>query len=142
MMGVTKKVCSLCSNFQFSLHGISICMRNNYFCDTLFYSGNSLRIISKSSIPHSTRAGSSVIDEALDLASYVTFAEVEEATRSFSKRIGEGSFGSVYYGKMKDGKEVAVKISAYSSIDGTRQFTNEVFYYHLLFVSSMNFTLL
>lgn len=87
------------------------------------------------------RAGSSVIDEALDLASYVTFTEIEEATCNFGKKIGEGSFGPVYYGKMKDGKEVAVKISADSSIDGTRQFTNEVFQCPYL-ISSMNFTLL
>ncbi|KAH7681497.1 Non-specific serine/threonine protein kinase protein [Dioscorea alata] len=98
----------------------------NMVHDASHEKSNSLRIISKSSIPLSMRAGSSVIDEALDLASYVTFAEIEEATCNFSKKIGEGSFGPVYYGKMKDGKEVAVKISADSSIDGTRQFTNEV----------------
>lgn len=28
----------------------------------------------------------------------------------FLKSIGKGSFGVVYYGKMKDGKEVVVKI--------------------------------
>ncbi|KAJ0977316.1 hypothetical protein J5N97_012790 [Dioscorea zingiberensis] len=100
--------------------------RRNMLHDGSQEKSNSLRINSKSLTPHSMRVGSSIIDEALDLASYVTLAELEEATCRFSKKIGEGSFGPVYYGKMKDGKEVAVKISADSSIDGTRQFTNEV----------------
>jgi len=49
-----------------------------------------------------------------------SLAEIEEGTCNFSKKIGEGSFGPVYYGKMKDGKEVAVKISSDQSSHGTQ----------------------
>ncbi|KAH7513030.1 hypothetical protein FEM48_Zijuj12G0153100 [Ziziphus jujuba var. spinosa] len=38
-----------------------------------------------------------------------TFSEIEDATKKFEKKIGSGGFGVVYYGKMKDGKEIAVK---------------------------------
>lgn len=60
------------------------------------------------------------------VAYHITFCEIEEATKNFSKQIGKGSFGPVYYGKMKDGKEIAVKIMADSSSHGTRQFVTEV----------------
>ncbi|XP_038989699.1 probable LRR receptor-like serine/threonine-protein kinase At1g67720 isoform X1 [Phoenix dactylifera] len=91
------------------------------------FSGNYLRILSKSSSPYSiVRGASLVIDDGLDLAYYISLTEIEEATCKFSKKIGEGSFGTVYYGKMKDGKEVAVKVSADSTSSGTQQFINEV----------------
>ena len=57
---------------------------------------------------------------------YFTLAEVEAATSGFSKKIGKGSVGPVYSGKMKDGKEVAVKMMADSSSHGAQQFATEV----------------
>ncbi|KAF2301760.1 hypothetical protein GH714_028923 [Hevea brasiliensis] len=57
---------------------------------------------------------------------YISFSELEEATKNFSRKIGKGSFGTVYYGQMKDGKEVAVKIMADSSSHLTQQFVTEV----------------
>lgn len=60
------------------------------------------------------------------VACYIPLSEIEEATNKFSRKIGKGSFGPVYYGKLKDGKEVAVKIMADSSSHGTRQFITEV----------------
>ena len=60
------------------------------------------------------------------VAYYISLSELEEATNNFSKKIGKGSFGSVYYGKMKDGKEVAVKIMADASSHHTHQFVTEV----------------
>ncbi|XP_065874435.1 probable LRR receptor-like serine/threonine-protein kinase At1g67720 isoform X3 [Euphorbia lathyris] len=57
---------------------------------------------------------------------YISLSELEEATKSFSKKIGRGSFGTVFYGQMKDGKEVAVKIMADSSSHMTHQFVTEV----------------
>ncbi|KAI7748881.1 hypothetical protein M8C21_032802 [Ambrosia artemisiifolia] len=69
------------------------------------------------------RAGS-LMDEGVSY--YFSLAEIEEATSGFSKKIGKGSFGPVYYGKMKDGKEVAVKMMADSSSHGAQQFVTEV----------------
>ncbi|GLJ21475.1 hypothetical protein SUGI_0396410 [Cryptomeria japonica] len=61
-----------------------------------------------------------------EIASYFTLAELETATEYFSRKIGQGSFGPVYYGKAKDGKEIAVKILESKSTHGTNQFVNEV----------------
>lgn len=88
---------------------------------------NSLRIMSKTSTPYSiVRSTSLIMDEGLDVAYCMTLSAIEEATDEFSKKIGEGSYGPVYYGKLKDGKEVAVKVSADCSSHGTQQFINEV----------------
>ncbi|KAJ1392884.1 Serine-threonine/tyrosine-protein kinase, catalytic domain, partial [Sesbania bispinosa] len=68
--------------------------------------------------------GGSLMDEGT--AYYITLSELKEATNNFSKKIGKGSFGSVYYGKMRDGKEVAVKTMTDPSSHGNQQFVNEV----------------
>ncbi|XP_057949441.1 probable LRR receptor-like serine/threonine-protein kinase At1g67720 isoform X2 [Malania oleifera] len=86
--------------------------------------GYSLRSSTKPSPAYSIAHGGHLVDEGT--ACYITLSQIEEATNNFSKKIGQGSFGPVYYGKMKDGKEVAVKIMADSSIHGTRQFVTEV----------------
>ncbi|KAL5660193.1 hypothetical protein ACJX0J_027318, partial [Zea mays] len=46
-----------------------------------------------------------------DAAEEFTFAQLEAATKGFAleARIGEGSFGTVYRGKLSDGREVAIK---------------------------------
>ncbi|KAF9614974.1 hypothetical protein IFM89_021404 [Coptis chinensis] len=38
-----------------------------------------------------------------------SYRELEEATNSFALKLGQGGFGSVYQGKLKDGSEIAVK---------------------------------
>ncbi|XP_059633603.1 probable LRR receptor-like serine/threonine-protein kinase At1g67720 [Cornus florida] len=86
--------------------------------------GDSLRTNNKSSIGYSIARGGHLMDEGV--AYFIPLSDIEEATNSFSKKIGKGSFGPVYYGKMKDGKEVAVKIMADSSSHGTQQFVTEV----------------
>eukprot|EP00268_Persea_americana_P052094 TRINITY_DN5816_c0_g1_i7.p1 TRINITY_DN5816_c0_g1~~TRINITY_DN5816_c0_g1_i7.p1 ORF type:complete len:700 (-),score=85.48 TRINITY_DN5816_c0_g1_i7:2458-4557(-) len=96
------------------------------FYHFLCYSDNSMLIMSKPSTSYSLiRGGSVYIDDGLDVV-HIKFAEIEAATQDFSTKIGKGSFGNVYYGKLKDGKEVAVKILADASYHGTKQFENEV----------------
>ncbi|XP_042498243.1 probable LRR receptor-like serine/threonine-protein kinase At1g67720 isoform X2 [Macadamia integrifolia] len=87
---------------------------------------NSLCTTSKPSAAHSLVHGGSLMDEGPDVAYYITLSDLEEATQKFSRRIGKGSFGPVYYGKMKDGKEVAVKILDNATSHGNQQFVNEV----------------
>ncbi|KAG1339149.1 putative LRR receptor-like serine/threonine-protein kinase [Cocos nucifera] len=53
-------------------------------------------------------------------------SDIEEATEDFSKKIGSGGFGTVYHGKMKDEKEIAVKVLRNDSHQENRQFSNEV----------------
>ncbi|MQM01298.1 hypothetical protein Taro_034059 [Colocasia esculenta] len=55
-----------------------------------------------------------------------SLSELEDATGKFERRIGSGGYGIVYYGKLKDGKEIAVKVLTNDSYQGTREFSNEV----------------
>lgn len=55
-----------------------------------------------------------------------SFSEIENSTNNFEKKIGSGGFGVVYYGKLKDGKEIAVKVLTSNSYQGKREFSNEV----------------
>ncbi|KAG0485835.1 hypothetical protein HPP92_009914 [Vanilla planifolia] len=88
---------------------------------------DSLCITSKSSVPYSIAQTTSLVnDEGRDVACCISLSTIEEATGGFCKQIGVGSYGPVYYGKMRDGKEVAVKVSAGISNHGTQQFVNEV----------------
>ncbi|XP_016469947.1 putative LRR receptor-like serine/threonine-protein kinase At1g67720 isoform X1 [Nicotiana tabacum] len=86
--------------------------------------GESLRRSTKASTTCSIVRGGSLMDEGV--AYYIPLSEIEEATENFSKKIGKGSFGPVYYGRLRDGKEVAVKTMADSSSHGTKQFATEV----------------
>ncbi|KAK3442704.1 hypothetical protein EUGRSUZ_B02823 [Eucalyptus grandis] len=54
--------------------------------------------------------------------------ELEEATNNFaaSNELGEGGFGTVYYGKIRDGREVAVKRLYEHNYRRVKQFMNEV----------------
>lgn len=86
--------------------------------------GNSWRGSTKPLTTYSIARGGSLMDESV--AYYIPLPDIEAATNYFSKNIGKGSFGPVYYGKMKDGKEIAVKTMADSSSHGTKQFVTEV----------------
>ncbi len=50
-------------------------------------------------------------------------------TNNFKRTVGEGSFGTVCYGKLPDGQEVAVKRASRTSQQGAKEFYNEVNYY-------------
>ncbi|CAK9254098.1 unnamed protein product, partial [Sphagnum jensenii] len=55
-----------------------------------------------------------------------SLAQVTIATNNFEIQIGKGGFGPVYYGKLEDGREVAVKVLDVKSSQGPSEFFNEV----------------
>ncbi|XP_073018625.1 LEAF RUST 10 DISEASE-RESISTANCEUS RECEPTOR-LIKE PROTEIN KINASE-like 1.2 isoform X2 [Primulina eburnea] len=57
-----------------------------------------------------------------------SYAELEEATDNFdpSRELGDGGFGTVYYGKLPDGRAVAVKRLYENNVKRVDQFMNEV----------------
>lgn len=72
------------------------------------------------------RPVSSLNDAPAEAAHCFTLSDIEDATKMFELKIGSGGFGVVYYGKLKDGKEIAVKVLTSNSYQGKREFTNEV----------------
>ncbi|KAL2636103.1 hypothetical protein R1flu_007582 [Riccia fluitans] len=63
---------------------------------------------------------------AVKQARAFTLHEVQVATNNYKIKIGEGGFGPVYYGRLPDGTEVAVKMNSETSNQGTTEFINEV----------------
>ncbi|XP_038894226.1 LEAF RUST 10 DISEASE-RESISTANCE LOCUS RECEPTOR-LIKE PROTEIN KINASE-like 1.3 isoform X2 [Benincasa hispida] len=61
-------------------------------------------------------------------AQVFTYAELEEATHNFdrSRELGDGGYGTVYFGTLKDGRIVAVKRLYENNYKRVEQFTNEV----------------
>jgi len=55
-----------------------------------------------------------------------TLAEVIKATRKFKNLIGVGGYGNVYHGILKNGQEVAVKVSNSGSHHWIEDSVNEV----------------
>ncbi|KAL0424710.1 UNVERIFIED_CONTAM: LEAF RUST 10 DISEASE-RESISTANCE LOCUS RECEPTOR-LIKE PROTEIN KINASE-like 1.1 [Sesamum radiatum] len=57
-----------------------------------------------------------------------SYAQLEEATNNFdpSKELGDGGFGTVYYGKLRDGREVAIKRLYEHNYRRVQQFMNEI----------------
>uniref|UniRef100_A0A7N1A3Q9 non-specific serine/threonine protein kinase n=1 Tax=Kalanchoe fedtschenkoi TaxID=63787 RepID=A0A7N1A3Q9_KALFE len=64
-------------------------------------------------------------NESLILRRY-KYWEIKKITRSFRDKLGQGGFGSVYKGVLKDGRQVAVKILSSTKCDGGEDFMNEV----------------
>ncbi|CAM6085975.1 unnamed protein product [Calypogeia fissa] len=64
--------------------------------------------------------------EAMHQARSFTLQEVKDVTHNFARKLGEGSYGPVYYGRLGDGSEVAVKVNHKDSRQGTNEFINEV----------------
>jgi hypothetical protein len=57
-----------------------------------------------------------------------TYKEIVKATENFnpSNKIGEGGFGSVYKGRLRNGKLIAAKVLSIESRQGLKEFTNEL----------------
>ncbi|XP_006659207.1 cold-responsive protein kinase 1-like [Oryza brachyantha] len=57
-----------------------------------------------------------------------SYNELRKATHDFSgaNKIGEGGFGSVFRGRLRDGTIVAVKVLSATSRQGVREFINEL----------------
>ncbi|CAK9266655.1 unnamed protein product, partial [Sphagnum jensenii] len=65
-------------------------------------------------------------ERTLNGANPYSLAEVIIATNNFNIQIGKGGFGPVYYGKLEDGREVAIKVLDVKSSQGPSEFFNEV----------------
>ncbi|CAN6329845.1 unnamed protein product [Urochloa humidicola] len=54
--------------------------------------------------------------------------ELRKATRNFcpANKLGQGSFGRVYLGKLNNGEKVAIKVLSSESRQGTKEFLNEL----------------
>ena len=65
-------------------------------------------------------------------AKIFSYKEIKAATHNFKEVIGRGSFGSVYLGKLSDGKMVAVKVRFDRTQLGADSFINEVLLSKLL----------
>ncbi|XP_042512648.1 cold-responsive protein kinase 1-like isoform X2 [Macadamia integrifolia] len=59
---------------------------------------------------------------------HYTYRELKNATEDFSpeNKIGEGGFGCVYKGRLRDGKVVAIKVLSAESRQGVREFLTEI----------------
>ncbi|KAJ0008333.1 hypothetical protein Pint_29523 [Pistacia integerrima] len=55
-----------------------------------------------------------------------SYSEVLKITNNFQRIIGKGGFGTVYYGRLSDGTEVAVKMLSSETAQGFQQFQTEV----------------
>ncbi|KAK7274260.1 hypothetical protein RIF29_15343 [Crotalaria pallida] len=57
-----------------------------------------------------------------------SYEELQEATNNFdqARELGEGGFGTVYYGKLRDGREVAVKHLYKRNYRPVESFINEI----------------
>nr|PNR36226.1 hypothetical protein PHYPA_022077 [Physcomitrium patens] len=55
-----------------------------------------------------------------------SFTKLQRATRNFSRKLGDGAFGSVYEGTLQNGIRVAVKMLEKTSVQGEKQFRAEV----------------
>lgn len=74
----------------------------------MFFLGNFIGIKKKGLVVYLVVRGGYLLDEGV--VYFILFFIFEEVIDNFFKRVGKGSFGFVYYGRMKDGKEVVVKI--------------------------------
>ncbi|XP_062169039.1 cold-responsive protein kinase 1-like isoform X2 [Alnus glutinosa] len=67
-------------------------------------------------------------DEGIKNFNLYTYKELRDATNDFSpaSKIGEGGFGSVYKGRLKNGSLAAIKVLSADSRQGLREFLTEI----------------
>ncbi|KAL1824756.1 hypothetical protein ACET3Z_011534 [Daucus carota] len=82
---------------------------------------------------NNTVSGRKIIIESEKAGTYMgiptfSYSELEEATNNFDSNyeLGNGGFGTVYKGKLRDGREVAVKRVYENSFKRVEQFMNEI----------------
>ncbi|XP_028051354.1 cold-responsive protein kinase 1-like isoform X2 [Camellia sinensis] len=68
------------------------------------------------------------IEEGVQNVKLYTYKELSIATENFrpTNKIGEGGFGSVYKGSLKDGTVAAIKVLSAESRQGVREFLTEI----------------
>lgn len=66
-----------------------------------------------------------------------SYKEIKAATNNFRDVIGNGGFGSVYLGKLSDGKLVAVKVRLDKTQLGADSFFNEVNIHKILSIITL-----
>ncbi|KAK1325671.1 putative LRR receptor-like serine/threonine-protein kinase [Acorus calamus] len=74
------------------------------------------------------KSGTVETEEGVQNVKTYSYKELKYATGDFSpaNKIGEGGFGSVYKGKLKDGTIVALKVLSAESRQGVREFLTEI----------------
>ncbi len=55
-----------------------------------------------------------------------SYTKLQKSTKNFSRKLGDGAFGSVYEGFLPNGLRVAVKMLDKTSVQGEKQFRAEV----------------
>ncbi|KAL0699653.1 hypothetical protein Bca4012_055775 [Brassica carinata] len=95
---------------------------------TKSYRTSSLLLPRNLSDPSSKSSDIEKAEEVLVGVRLFSYEELEEATNNFdpSKELGDGGFGTVYYGELKDGRSVAVKRLYENNFKRAEQFRNEV----------------
>ncbi|XP_074588819.1 cold-responsive protein kinase 1-like isoform X2 [Curcuma longa] len=85
-------------------------------------------IFSRKEIAHQKHNQFSEDIPGIESVTIYTYKELKNATDSFSpvNKIGEGGFGSVYKGRLRDGKDIAVKVLSSESKQGAREFLTEI----------------
>ncbi|KAL8152580.1 hypothetical protein V2J09_010340 [Rumex salicifolius] len=100
-----------------------ICVALLFLTIMLYFRGKLLRNF------RSTRKGTmiSFSSDSHDLKAF-SYADIREATNNFTSenKLGEGGYGPVYKGKLKNGQEIAVKQLSKTSTQGYEEFKNEV----------------
>ncbi|KAJ1701179.1 hypothetical protein LUZ63_000958 [Rhynchospora breviuscula] len=64
-------------------------------------------------------------NESYDSNRQFSYNDIKRITNKFENNIGTGGYGSVYFGLLEDGVQVAVKVRSHSSKQGIKEFSAE-----------------